>query len=162
MFYDYEARDMDDEVKSMGDYKGNVVLVVNTASKWGFTPQFKGLEALYGKYQSEGLEIIGFPCNQFKEQDPGTNEEIKTFCEINFGVTFEIFQKIDVKGDNQHPLYKFLVNEKKGLLGNEIKWNFTKFLIDREGNVVKRFASAITPDKIDKHIKALLWSRFWN
>ena len=160
MFYNYEARDMDDDVKSMGDYKGNVVLVVNTASKWGFTPQFKGLEALYGKYQIEGLEIIGFPCNQFKEQDPGTHEEIKTFCEINFGVTFEIFQKIDVKGDNQHPLYKFLVNEKKGLLGSEIKWNFTKFLIDREGNVVKRFASAITPDKIDKHIKALLWSKF--
>ncbi len=162
MFYNYEARDMDDEVKSMGDYKGNVVLVVNTASKWGFTPQFKGLEALYDKYQVEGLEIIGFPCNQFKEQDPGTNEEIKTFCEINFGVTFEIFQKIDVKGDNQHPLYKYLVNEKKGLLGNEIKWNFTKFLIDREGNVVKRFASTITPDKIDKHIKALLWSQFLN
>ena len=162
MFYDYEARDMDDEVKSMADYKGNVVLVVNTASKWGFTPQFKGLEALYEKYQKDGLEIIGFPCNQFKEQDPGSYKEIKSFCEINYGVTFEVFQKIDVKGDNQHPLYRFLINEKKGVLGNEIKWNFTKFLIDREGNVIKRFASAITPDKIEKHIKALLWNQHWS
>jgi len=162
MFYNFEARDMDDEMKSMSDYKGKVVLVVNTASKWGFTPQLKGLEALYDKYQEQGLEIIGFPCNQFKEQDPGTNEEIKSFCEINYGVTFEIFQKIDVKGKNQHPLYKYLINEKKGLLGNDIKWNFTKFLIDREGNVIKRFASAITPEKIEKDIKALLWKQFYN
>ena len=156
MFYEYEARDMDDDVKSMGDYKGKVVLVVNTASKWGFTPQFKGLEALHQKYQNDGLEVIGFPCNQFKEQDPGSNDEIKSFCEINYGVTFEIFQKIDVKGENQHPIYKYLTKEKKGLFGNEIKWNFTKFLIDRNGNVVKRFASTVTPEKIDKHIKDLL------
>jgi len=157
MFYDYEARDMDDELKSMRDYEGKVVLVVNTASKWGFTPQLKGLEALNDKYFDKGLEVIGFPCNQFKEQDPGSNEEIKTFCEINYGVTFEIFQKIDVKGDNQHPLYEFLTNEKKGLLGKDIKWNFTKFLIDRQGNVVKRFPSAVPPEKLVKHIEALLW-----
>jgi glutathione peroxidase len=151
---------MDDELKSMSDYKGKVVLVVNTASKWGFTPQFKGLEALHQKYESQGLEVIGFPCNQFKEQDPGSHEEIKSFCEINYGVTFEIFQKIDVKGDNQHPLYKFLTNEKPGLLGKDIKWNFTKFLIDRDGKVVKRFASTVTPEKMDKQIQALLWSQF--
>ena len=157
MFYDYEARDMDDEVKSMSDYKGKVVLIVNTASKWGFTPQLKGLEALHEKYQNKGLEVIGFPCNQFKEQDPGSHDEIKSFCEINYGVTFEIYQKVDVKGENQHPLYKFLINEKKGLLGNDIKWNFTKFLVDREGNVVKRFASAVVPEKLEKHIEALLW-----
>jgi len=160
MFYDYEARDMDDELKSMSDYKGKVVLVVNTASKWGFTPQFKGLEALHQKYESQGLEVIGFPCNQFKEQDPGSHEEIKSFCEINYGVTFEIFQKIDVKGDNQHPIYKFLTNEKPGLLGKDIKWNFTKFLIDRDGKVVKRFASTVTPEKMERQIQALLWSRF--
>lgn len=116
----------------------------------------KGLEALYEKYRDAGLEIIGFPCNQFKEQDPGTHDEIKSFCEINYGVTFEIFQKIDVKGENQHPIYKYLTEAKKGLMGNEIKWNFTKFLIDREGQVVKRFASAVKPEGIDKHIKKLL------
>lgn len=155
--YDFEARDMDDELVSLGNYKGNVLLIVNTASKWGFTPQFKGLETLYEKYNANGLEIIGFPCNQFKDQDPGTNDEIKTFCEINYGVTFEMFQKIDVKGSNIHPIYDYLTNEKKGLLGiKEIKWNFTKFLIDKEGNVIKRFGSAITPDKIDKFIKELL------
>lgn len=154
--YDFKARDMDDEVKSLGDYKGKVMVIVNTASKWGFTPQFKGLETLYQKYNEQGLEIIGFPCNQFKEQDPGTNEEIKSFCEINYGVTFEVFQKIDVKGDNIDPIYDYLINEKKGLLGKDIKWNFTKFLIDREGNVVKRFAPNITPEKMDKYIKELL------
>ena len=115
------------------------------------------METLYQKYNTNGLEIIGFPCNQFKDQDPGTNNEIKTFCEINYGVTFEMFQKIDVKGSNIHPIYNYLINEKKGLLGiKEIKWNFTKFLIDREGNVIKRFGSTITPDKIDKFIKELL------
>lgn len=154
--YDFKAQDMDDEEKSFADYKGKVLLIVNTASKWGFTPQFKGLEALYEKYQEEGLEIIGFPCNQFKEQDPGSHEEIKTFCEINYGVTFEVFQKIDVKGENQHPIYKYLTEEKKGLMGNEIKWNFTKFLIDREGRVIKRFGSAVKPEKMEKNIIALL------
>lgn len=154
--YDFEARNMDDELKSLGDYKGKVMLIVNTASKCGFTPQFKGLEALYQKYKEQGLEIIGFPCNQFKEQDPGTNEEIKSFCEINYGVTFEVFQKIDVKGDNIDPIYEYLINEKKGLLGKDIRWNFTKFLIDREGNVVKRFAPNVTPEKMDKYIRELL------
>lgn len=154
--YDFKAKDMDNEDKSLGEYKGKVLLIVNTASKWGFTPQFKGLEALYSEYQDQGLEIIGFPCNQFKEQDPGEYKEIKSFCELNYGVTFEIFQKIDVKGDNQHPLYKYLTSQKKGLLNDEIKWNFTKFLIDREGNVVKRFASAVKPEGMVKAIKTLL------
>lgn len=154
--YQFSALDMDNEEKSLGDYKGKVLLIVNTASKWGFTPQFKGLEALYEKYQDQGLEIIGFPCNQFKEQDPGSHDEIKTFCEINYGVTFEIFQKIDVKGPNQHPLYKYLTEEKKGLLNNDIKWNFTKFLVDRQGNVIKRFASAVKPEQLTKHIEKLL------
>lgn len=154
--YDFKAKDMDDDEKSLSDYKGKVLLVVNTASNWGFTPQFKGLEALYSSYQTKGLEIIGFPCNQFKEQDSGTNEEIKSFCEINYGVTFEVFQKIDVKGDKQHPIYKYLTEEKKGLLNKEIKWNFTKFLIDRNGNVVKRFAPTVKPENIEKSIKALL------
>lgn len=154
--YDFTARDMDDEDKSLRDYEGKVLLIVNTASKWGFTPQLEGLEALYNKYQDQGLEIIGFPCNQFKEQDPGSHEEIKHFCQVNYGVTFEIFQKIDVKGDHQHPIYKYLTAQKKGVLGDEIKWNFTKFLIDRQGNVIKRFASAVKPEKIDKHIQALL------
>lgn len=154
--YDFKARNMDDELKSLGDYKGKVMLIVNTASKCGFTPQFKGLEALYQKYKEQGLEVIGFPCNQFKEQDPGTNEEIKSFCEINYGVTFEVFQKIDVKGENIDPIYEYLINEKKGLLGKDIRWNFTKFLIDREGNVVKRFAPNATPEKIDKYIRELL------
>jgi glutathione peroxidase len=147
---------MDDEEKSFSDYKGKVVLIVNTASKWGFTPQFKGLEALYENYQNQGLEILGFPCNQFKEQDPENHETIKTFCEINYGVTFEIFQKIDVKGENQHPLYKFLTEEKKGLLGKDIKWNFTKFLINREGEVIKRYGSSVKPEKLKKDIESLL------
>lgn len=155
-FYEFEARDMDDELKSMAAYKGKVVLVVNTASKCGFTPQFKGLEALYQQYKDQGLEVIGFPCNQFKEQDPGSNAEIKSFCELNYGVTFEIFQKIDVKGPDQHPIYKFLTSQQKGLMGSEVKWNFTKFLVDREGNVVKRFASTVKPEKINRHIEALL------
>lgn len=155
-FYELSAQDMDDEEKSFSDYKGKVVLIVNTASKWGFTPQFKGLEALYQDYQNQGFEILGFPCNQFKEQDPENHDVIKSFCEINYGVTFEIFQKIDVKGDHQHPLYKFLTGEKKGLLGSDIKWNFTKFLIDRQGNVIKRYGSSVKPEKLKKDIEALL------
>lgn len=155
-FYNLSARDMDDEDKSFKDYKGQVVLIVNTASKWGFTPQFKGLEALYEKYQSHGLEILGFPCNQFKSQDPEDHKTIKTFCEINFGVTFEIFQKVDVKGTDQHPVFKYLTEQKTGLMGKEIKWNFTKFLVDKQGNVIKRYGSNVKPEKITKDIEKLL------
>ncbi len=156
-FYDLKAKDMDDELVSMAQYKGKYLLVVNTASKWGFTPQFKGLEEMYAKYQNKGLEIIGFPCNQFKEQDPGEHEEIKTFCEVNYGVTFEIYQKIDVKGENIHPIYEFLTEQKKALFGKkDISWNFTKFLIDREGHVIKRFPPLTAPKKIEKFIEKLL------
>jgi glutathione peroxidase len=155
-FYNIQALDSFNQEKSMDTYKGKVLLVVNTASKCGLTPQFEGLEKLYQDYKSEGLEIIGFPCNQFAEQEKGTQEEILQFCQLNYGVTFEIFQKIDVKGDNQHPLFKYLTNEKKGLVGKDVKWNFTKFLIDREGRVIKRFAPTDKPEKIEKHIKKLL------
>jgi glutathione peroxidase len=156
-FYDLKAKDSFGQNKSMDNYKGKVVLVVNTASKCGFTPQFEGLEELYKTYASQGLEIIGFPCNQFKEQEPGSQDEIVQFCQLNYGVTFEIFEKVDVKGTNIHPIFDYLTSEKKGALGSkDIKWNFTKFLIDQEGNVVKRFAPTDTPKKIEKHIKNLL------
>ena len=143
------------EVK-MDEYKGKVLLVVNTASKCGFTPQLAELEQMYKDYKDKGFEIIGFPCNQFANQDPGSNKEISDFCLINYGVTFTMFEKIDVNGENTHPLYKFLKNEKKGLLSKEIKWNFTKFLIDSEGNVVKRYAPTVKPLKIEEDIKKLL------
>lgn len=156
MFYDYEAINMAGETIKMDKYKGKVVLVVNTASKCGFTPQLTGLENLYEKYNEKGLEILGFPCNQFKNQDPGTSEEIVKFCTGTFGVQFELFEKIDVKGENKHPLYEYLINEKKGLFGKEIKWNFTKFLINRDGEVVKRFAPSTEPEKFEDDIVALL------
>lgn len=155
-FYDFVARDMMNRDVKMEEYKGKVVLVVNTASKCGFTPQFEGLENLYETYKEKGLEILGFPCNQFANQDPGTNEEIQSFCQINYGVNFQMFQKIDVNGDEAHPLFDFLKEETKGVLGREIKWNFTKFLINREGRVVKRFAPTTPPEKIKKDIEKLL------
>ena len=137
----------------MEDYKGKVVLVVNTASKCGLTPQFEELEALYKEYKDQGLEILGFPCNQFAKQDSGTNEDIHSFCQLNYGVTFTMFQKIDVNGENEHPLYKYLKNETKGILGKQIKWNFTKFLIDSEGKVIKRYAPTVLPSKIKDDIE---------
>ena len=154
-FYDYKAVKMNGQEVSMEEYKGKVVLVVNTASKCGFTPQLKGLQELYDKYHEQGLEILGFPCNQFANQDPGDNSEISEFCSLNYGVTFTMFEKIDVNGDNAHPLYKFLKEEKHGLM-KAIKWNFEKFLIDKDGNVVERFGSTKTPDKIEDDIKKLL------
>ncbi|MCK8059672.1 MULTISPECIES: glutathione peroxidase [unclassified Fusibacter] len=156
-FYQLEAVDGFNKVKSMQAYKGKVVLVVNTASKCGFTPQFEGLEELYKTYKDQGLEILGFPCNQFKEQEPGSQDEIVQFCQLNYGVTFEIFEKVDVKGENIHPIFDYLTNQKKGALGSkDVKWNFTKFLIDQNGKVVKRFAPTDTPKKIEKSIKELL------
>ncbi|MCC3868876.1 glutathione peroxidase [Terrisporobacter mayombei] len=155
-FYDFKANKMNGQEVSMSDYKGKVVLVVNTASKCGLTPQFEGLEALYKEYKNQGLEILGFPCNQFANQEKGSNEEIHEFCQLNYGVSFTMFEKIDVNGNNAHPLYKYLKNEAKGLLSKEIKWNFTKFLIDSEGNVVKRYAPTVEPLKIKDDIENLL------
>ncbi|MGB8451212.1 MAG: glutathione peroxidase [Anaerocolumna sp.] len=155
-FYDFSAKKMNGEDIKMEKYKGKVVIVVNTASKCGFTPQFKELEQLYEKYKDTGLVILGFPCNQFAKQDPAGNEEINSFCQLNYGVTFDMFQKIDVNGEHTHPLYQFLKGEGKGALGDKIKWNFTKFLIDKEGNVIKRYAPVINPIKIEDKIKDLL------
>lgn len=155
-FYDFAAKEMDGKDIQMENYKGEVVLVVNTASKCGLTPQFKGLEELYKEYNERGFEILGFPCNQFANQDSGSNEEIQQFCLLNYGVSFTMFEKIEVNGQNAHPLYKFLKNEEKGFLGKEIKWNFTKFLIDKEGNVIKRYAPTVVPSKIKTDIENLL------
>jgi len=142
---------------SLADYAGRVLLIVNTASECGFTPQFEGLEALYTRYKDRGFEILGFPCNQFGGQEPGASEEIASFCQKNFGVTFPMFAKIDVNGDYTHPLFQHLKKEARGLLGSEaIKWNFTKFLVDRDGSVVKRFAPAATPESLAEDIEALL------
>lgn len=155
-FYNFKANKMNGQEVSMSGYKGRVVLVVNTASKCGLTPQFEGLEALYKEYKDQGLEILGFPCNQFANQEKGSNEKIHEFCQLNYGVSFTMFEKIDVNGKNAHPLYKYLKNEAKGLLSKEIKWNFTKFLIDLEDNIVKRYAPTVEPLKIKDDIKNLL------
>ncbi|MGG7059373.1 glutathione peroxidase [Clostridium nigeriense] len=155
-FYDLTANNMSGKEVKMNEFEGKVVLVVNTASKCGLTPQLEGLEELYKKYKDRGFEILGFPCNQFANQDPGTNKEISQFCLINYGVTFTMFEKIDVNGENTHPVYKFLKSNAKGVLGSEIKWNFTKFLIDPEGKVVERFAPTTTPAKLEKYIENLL------
>lgn len=155
-FYDFVAKDINGKDINMDQYKGKVILVVNTASKCGFTPQFKGLEELYSEYKEKGFEILGFPCNQFKNQDPGSNSEINNFCQLNYGVTFTMFEKIDVKGPNAHPIFKYLKEQTKGLLNDEIKWNFTKFLIDSNGNVVKRYAPTTAPNKLKKDIEDLL------
>lgn len=156
MFYDYKVKNISGEEVSMLEYKGKVVLIVNTASKCGFTKQYEGLEELYEKYKDQGFVILGFPCNQFGAQEPGGNEEIKNFCTSTFSVTFPMMSKIDVNGDDADPLYKFLKKEKGGILGDDIKWNFTKFLIDREGNVVDRFASQKTPKALEKEVEKLL------
>ena len=155
-FYDFSAKNMSEQEVKMEEYKGKVILVVNTASKCGLTPQFEQLEEIYKEYKDQGLEILGFPCNQFASQDPSSNEEIHSFCLLNYGVTFTMFEKINVNGENAHPLYKFLKNEKKGLLSKEIKWNFTKFLIDRDGNVVKRYSPTTKPINIKEDILKLI------
>jgi glutathione peroxidase len=139
----------------MDKYKGKVVLVVNTASKCGFTPQYEGLEKLHEEYKGKGLEILGFPCNQFAGQEPGGKDEIET-CLLNYGVDFQMFDKIDVNGKNAHPIFKYLKKELPGTLGGRIKWNFTKFLIDKDGNPVKRFAPSTKPEKIEIDIRELL------
>jgi glutathione peroxidase len=151
-FYDFKAVKMNGQEVSMEEYKGKTVLVVNTASKCGLTPQLTGLEALYKKYKDKDFVILGFPCNQFASQDPGDNKEISEFCLINYGVTFHMFEKIDVNGESAHPLYKYLKEQAHGTLGDNIKWNFTKFLVDKEGNVVKRFAPTTKPEALEKNI----------
>lgn len=155
-FYNFSARKMNGQEVNMNEYKDKVVLIVNTASKCGLTPQFKELETMYKEYNSRGLEILGFPCNQFANQDSGNNEEIHEFCKLNYGVTFTMFEKIDVNGENAHPLYKYLKNQTKSIFGTKIKWNFTKFLVDRNGNVVKRYAPTVSPLKIKGDIEKLL------
>lgn len=155
--YEMSAERLQGGSQSLADYAGKVMLIVNTASKCGFTPQYEGLEALYQRYQQRGLVVLGFPCNQFGEQEPGSADEIASFCQINYGVTFPMFARIDVNGEQTHPLYKHLKQSARGLLGSEgIKWNFTKFLVDRNGQVVERFAPTTTPDAIAKDIEALL------
>ena len=154
--YDFKVKAQDDSEVALSDYKGKVLLIVNTATGCGFTPQYEGLQDLYEKYHDRGLEILDFPCNQFGNQAPGSDEEITDFCQSRYGVTFPQFKKIEVNGENEEPLYTFLKSQKKGIMGDRIKWNFTKFLVDRNGNVVERFASAVTPEKIDQKIAALL------
>ena len=155
--YGFSANNISGKPVSLSDYAGKVVLIVNTASKCGFTPQYKGLETLYQKYKDQGLVILGFPCNQFGNQEPGNSSKISEFCELNYGVTFPLFDKVDVNGSEAHPLFNFLKTEKPGILGSKnIKWNFTKFLVNRKGEVVKRFAPLSTPDKIDAEISRLL------
>ncbi|HEY9033800.1 MAG TPA: glutathione peroxidase [Pseudomonadales bacterium] len=155
--YDFKATGINGIEHALEEYRGKVVLIVNTASKCGLTPQFKGLESLYEKYRNQGLVILGFPCNQFANQDPGDEQQISEFCQLNYGVSFPMFAKIDVNGADAHPLYRHLKNKARGLAGSEaIKWNFTKFLVDRNGQVVKRFAPATSPEKIDSDIQKLL------
>lgn len=154
--YDYTVKDGEGKDVSMKEFEGKVLLIVNTATGWGFTPQYDGLQDLYSKYQKQGFEILDFPCNQFGKQAPGTNEEIKSFCSINFGTAFPQFSKIDVNGVNEDPLYTYLKSQQKGTLGSKIKWNFTKFLVDRDGKVVERFAPNIVPEKIEDKIKKLI------
>jgi len=155
--YDFTVKKIDGTEISMAQYKGKVLLIVNTASKCGFTPQYKGLEKLYQSHKDQGLMILGFPCNQFSNQEPGTDEEISNFCQVNYGVSFPMFSKIDINGENAHPLYKYLKAQAKGLLGSEkIKWNFTKFLVDSNGEVLGRFASTTKPASMVKEIEALL------
>ena len=155
--YDFNATTIDGGEQSLAAYKGKAMLIVNVASKCGFTPQYKGLEELYEKFQDKGLVVLGFPCDQFGHQEPGDEEEIKNFCSLNYDVKFPLFSKIDVNGTNTHPLYKFLKSEAPGMLGSEgIKWNFTKFLVDKDGNVVRRYASTDTPQSIEKDVAAAL------
>ncbi|MDR0269870.1 glutathione peroxidase [Paenibacillus sp.] len=155
--YGYHARTLQGKDIPLSEYQGQVLLIVNTASKCGFTPQYLGLQELYEKLHERQFEILGFPSNQFAHQEPGDNEEIAEFCQMNFGVTFPMFEKTDVKGVNAHPLFKHLTEKAPGVLGSKaIKWNFTKFLVDKEGHVVKRYAPQTTPDKIEEDIIKLL------
>ena len=154
--YDFTAERMDGTSQAFTDYKGKVLLIVNTASKCGFTPLFEGLEALYQQYKDQGLVVIGFPCNQFGAQDPGTNDEIGAFCQKNYGVSFPMMAKVDVNGDEAHPIFAWLKNQKGGLLTDGIKWNFTKFLIGLDGQVIDRYAPTTKPEALNSDIEQAL------
>ena len=155
--YDFSAKTLEGDEIPLSNFRGQVLLIVNTASKCGFTPQYEGLEKLYEKLHGEGLTVLGFPCNQFGSQEPGSESEIGAFCQKNYGVSFPMFAKIDVNGDDAHPLYKYLKKEEKGVLGTQaIKWNFTKFLIDKDGNPVERYGSTTKPEDIEGDILKLL------
>ncbi|MEN2751504.1 glutathione peroxidase [Psychrobacter sp. FBL11] len=154
--YDFTAERMDGSLQAFSDYKDNVLLIVNTASKCGFTPQFEGLESLYQQYKDQGLVVIGFPCNQFGSQDPGSNDEIGAFCQKNYGVSFPMMAKTDVNGADAHPIYEWLKNQKGGVLTDGIKWNFTKFLVDSRGQVIERYAPTTKPEAIKSDIEQAL------
>jgi glutathione peroxidase len=155
--YDFTVKTIRGEEQSLADYRGKVLLIVNTASKCGFTPQYKELQELYEQYRDRGFVVLGFPCNQFGHQEPGTEEEIEQFCQVNYGVTFPMFAKVDVNGENAHPLFQYLKEKAPGVFGTKaIKWNFTKFLVDRNGNVVARFASQTKPSELKNEIEELL------
>ena len=154
--YQFDAELLDGKNKAFADYQGKVLLIVNTARKCGFTPQFAGLEKLYDKYKDQGFEVLGFPCNQFGGQDPGSSEEIGAFCQKNYGVNFPMFAKVDVKGPEAHILFRYLTNNSKGILGNGIKWNFTKFLIGKDGKVLNRFAPTTKPEELQSEIETAL------
>ena len=154
--YDFKALTSNGKELDLKQFKGKVLLIVNTASKCGFTPQFAGLEELHKKYKDKGLVILGFPCNQFAQQDPGSDEEISNFCQVNYGVTFQMMKKIDVNGPNESPIYKFLKEKTKNILGEDIKWNFTKFLISSDGIRIKRYAPIVKPERMEKDIEELL------
>ena len=156
---DFTATTITGEERSLADHAGQVVLVVNTASACGFTPQFAGLEALYQDLRDEGFVVLGFPCNQFGAQDPGSDDEIGQFCQVNYGVTFPMFAKVDVNGDDAHPLFEWLTSEKRGLLGGKVKWNFTKFLVGRDGQVLERYAPTTEPADIADDVRAALSDR---
>lgn len=154
--YDFTVKDSKGSDVALSDYKGKAVLIVNTASKCGFTPQYEGLQKVYDEFNEQGLEILAFPCNQFGKQEAGSDEEIQSFCQINYGLSFPVMGKIEVNGSGADPLYQFLKKEKGGVLGSKIKWNFTKFLVDKEGNVIKRFASTVKPEDLVADIKKVL------
>ena len=154
--FDYKVKDMSNNEVSLSDYKDKVLLIVNTATGCGFTPQYAGLEAMYKKYKDKGFEILDFPCNQFLGQAPGTAEQIHTFCTSKYNISFKQFAKIEVNGKNEEPLYAYLKEQQKGFGGSKIKWNFTKFLVARDGKIVKRFGPATTPEKIDKEVEKLI------
>lgn len=154
--HQFEAELLNGENKNFSDYQGKVLLVVNTASKCGFTPQFAGLEKLYEKYKDKGFEVLGFPCNQFGGQDPGTNDQIGTFCQKNYGVSFPMFAKVNVKGPEAHVIFRYLTNNSKGVLGSGIKWNFTKFLIGKDGKVINRYAPTTKPETLEDDIEKAL------
>ncbi|MEA4910113.1 MAG: glutathione peroxidase [Chloroflexi bacterium] len=154
--YDFNVNDAAGESHSLDEYRGKVMLIVNTASKCGFTPQYAELQSLYTGWRDKGLEILAFPCDQFAHQEPGSDAEIQEFCQVNYGVTFPVFAKIDVNGENAHPLYRYLRAEQKGMLGDGIKWNFTKFLVDQDGRVIARYAPTVDPGQIVPDIAQLL------